>query len=261
MATIGGSIFIRNAIQYDYCVIPAIESLLPLCSEIVVLDCQSDDGTTEMLIEFAKKHPKIKLFVGEQWDCAPNYERLSKLANKAISLLSTDWHIMMQGDEVLHEDSIPVIQRAINLPNSFRGFMCRRINLFRDVNSQLRFDLPTERKPCSDQVIRIGKIKTRAMGDAESLSANPCGDIFRDEIVIFHYGFVRRNIIEKVIAMQTWFHGPGSEPDPRIVVMKSDGIFRSEVFFNDDEIIPITRAHPKVAGEWVRERQPLNGDA
>ena len=55
--TLGGSLFVRNAIQYDYCVEEAIESLAACCDEVFVLDCQSDDGTTEKLGDWISSSP------------------------------------------------------------------------------------------------------------------------------------------------------------------------------------------------------------
>src|SRR5208282_5743966 len=112
MPSLGGSIFVRNAIKYDYCVEASILSILPVCDPVVVLDCQSDDGTTELLRDLASKHPQIQLTENVLWECAPNYQRLSMLANQAIAKLNTDWHFMIQADEVLHENSIPYIRQA-----------------------------------------------------------------------------------------------------------------------------------------------------
>jgi glycosyltransferase involved in cell wall biosynthesis len=251
---IGGSVFIRNAIKYDYCILESIKSILPL-DQVVVLDCQSDDGTTEMLEEFCKHHSNIKFVKNAVWECAPNFERLAILANIAISHLDgMDWHFMIQADEVLHESSIRVIR---NVVGSYETIMCRRIHVWKDFDHQIRHDIPNQRKPASDQVIRLGKMSQLATGDAENLEAGFCNNNWTDKIVLFHYGFVRKNEVLKVSDMQKWFNGPNIGVDPRIIAMQGDGIFRPEVFFDDSELCKIDMPHPIVARDWVNERRKI----
>jgi glycosyltransferase involved in cell wall biosynthesis len=257
MPSLGGSVFVRNAIKYDYCILESIQSIVPLCEELVVLDCQSDDGTTQLLRDFCANTP-IRLIENVTWECADNYERLKILANRAISELSTDWHFMIQADEVLHESSIEPIRKAITEARQENTFMVRRINLWGDMDHHIRYDLPTPRKPVSDQVIRIGRRGTLSTGDAESLQCTLCNTNYVNQITLFHYGFVRKNECDKVIDMQSWFHGKGAQPDERVVAMKrKDGVFRPEVFFNKDELAPLMMSHPSVAKIWVEERRSL----
>ena len=44
-----GFTFIRNAIKYDYPVVEAIASILPLCDKFVVAVGNSEDGTRELI--------------------------------------------------------------------------------------------------------------------------------------------------------------------------------------------------------------------
>lgn len=46
---VAGFTFIRNAVQFDYPVIEAITSVLPLCDEFVVAVGQSDDDTLALI--------------------------------------------------------------------------------------------------------------------------------------------------------------------------------------------------------------------
>lgn len=261
MKSIGGSVFVRNAIKYDYCIKESIVSLLGLCEQIVVLDCQSDDGTTEMLSDLASDYSEIDYKVGVQWECAPNYARLAMLANQAISHLKTEWHFMIQADEVLHEQSHAHVRNAIETaPDHVDTFLVKRLHVWGGMDTQLRHDLPTQRKPAGDAIIRLGRLgrPCPAHGDGEGLIAGFCDGSKVNDIVLFHYGFVRQNEVQKVIDMQTWFHGPGSQPDERVVEMqKKDGIFRPEVFFNPNELCPLYLPHPSCAVNWVDTRRHL----
>lgn len=259
--SLGGSVFAHNAVQFDYCLAESIASLCGVCDEVVALDAESTDDTIEVLKQCALRHNNLKVVLGAKWDCAKNYDRLAILANKAKSYLKTDWHFMLQADEVLHEDSFPHIRNCIQNRKDFRSFFCRRINLFGDLNHYLRFDLPQDRKPCSDVVIRLAKTEYPAVGDAESIGVDPAyiNTTRTDNIQIFHYGMVRRdpNFIEKVINMQSWFFGDGSQPDQRVVAMKDSGvpIFDWKVMKERSDLARIPWSHPMFSKEWAEERQ------
>jgi len=46
---VSGFTFVRNAIRYDYPVVEAIQSILPLCTELVVAVGNSDDDTLQLI--------------------------------------------------------------------------------------------------------------------------------------------------------------------------------------------------------------------
>lgn len=258
--TLGGSIFTHNAIEFDYCVEESLASLCAICDEVVVLDAQSNDGTQDKLLECATRHRNLKVFLNGKWECASNYARLAILANEARDYLKTSWHFMLQADEVIHENSFPAIRKAISM-NAFTSFMVRRINLFGDLNHYLGFDIPQERKPCSDVVLRLGVKSLNAVGDAESLQDDPKTNSqeFIDKINIFHYGMVRRdvNFIEKIISMQSWFSGESSQPDQRAVDMKANGETRFDWtrFKEKNDLRKLHMEHPRFSKNWAEERQ------
>lgn len=257
--SIGGSLFIRNAIQHDYCVEESILSLMPLCDDIVVLDCRSNDGTTERLEKMANRYSKMRLFKNITWECATDYSRLRILANMAISFLKTDWHFMIQADEVLHESSIPVIKEITErFKHDSLTFLMRRPHIFGNMDHQISYAIPNERKPASDSVFRLGRLHHLAVGDAESLFATRYSTEYLEQMTLFHYGYARKNVcnLTKPIEMQAWFHGPGHSPDQRLLDMKAnDGVFRPEAFFRWDELSRLKMSHPAVAQKWVDDRR------
>ena len=259
MTSLGGSIFVRNAVKFDYCIREAVESLVPLCDEVVVLDCQSEDDTMDILQELEAKHGNVRVYDGGEWECAPNFERLALLANQAKEFLRTKWHFMLQADEVLHEDSYPRVREALALAGpGNKTWMVKRFNLYPDFDHYVKEN--SKRKPCNDYPLRLGRRDIPAVGDAEGLFLVGFNPKWRDLIHIFHYGYVRRRdlILDKAIDMQSWFHGPNSQPDPRCVEMKkTTGFFRPEEIIPMSECKPLTMSHPKVALEWVQERRAL----
>src|SRR5258706_11407300 len=145
--TLGGSLFVRNAVKFGYCVTEALESLYALCDQVSILECGSEDGTQDVIRSWvsSKKDPAKRIVATYEhvWEVGKNYDRLAILADAARAQLSTDWHFMLQADEVLHESAIPVIRSLIERPAN--GYFCRRLNLFRSPDVHVRLD--SNKKP------------------------------------------------------------------------------------------------------------------
>ena len=62
---VAGFTFIRNAVKYDYPIVEAISSIIPLCDEVIVSIGNSEDET-EKLIQSIQS-PKIKIY-HSQWN-------------------------------------------------------------------------------------------------------------------------------------------------------------------------------------------------
>lgn len=260
MSTLGGSLFVRDAIRLDYCVEAAVESLVPVCDEVVVMDCQSTDGTLDLLHAIADRHTNVRVVPDSPWEVADHYIRLAMLANAAREHLRTRWHFMLQADEVLHEVSYPMIRKAVRADGwNKTAFKVRRFNLWGTPDRYIRLD--SLHKPCSDEPTRLGRQDVPAIGDGESLIENrgPALDLL-NHVTIFHYGFVRHGhaLIDKVIEMQTWFHGPHSTPDERVVKMKDEGTgFVPTAIIPELDLAPIPLPHPVAALAWLSSHQPV----
>ncbi|GAB3331945.1 hypothetical protein GCM10027299_38040 [Larkinella ripae] len=111
---VSGFSFIRNAIQYDYPIVEAIQSILPLCDEFVVAVGRSDDATLELIQSI--RSDKIRL-IETVWDDSlrEGGRVLAVETDKALAAVSpdSDWAFYIQGDEVLHEMYLPVIREAM----------------------------------------------------------------------------------------------------------------------------------------------------
>jgi hypothetical protein len=110
---VSGFSFIRNAIKYQYPIVEALQSILPLCDEVVVAVGKSDDGTRELV---AAIDPKIRI-VDTVWNdnLIEGGAVLAEETGKAFSAVSadSDWCIYIQGDEVLHENGYEEIKTAM----------------------------------------------------------------------------------------------------------------------------------------------------
>lgn len=111
---VSGFTFIRNAQLYDYPVVEAITSILPMCNELVVAVGNSQDET-RALIEGINS-PKIKI-IDTVWDdtLRQGGQVLAIETNKALQAVNptAHWAFYIQADEILHESSIPALQQAL----------------------------------------------------------------------------------------------------------------------------------------------------
>lgn len=111
---VSGFSFIKNAVQYNYPVVEAIRSILPLCDEVVVAVGASEDGTREIV---ASIHPTKIRILDTVWDegLKEGGRVLASETDKAFKAISadSDWCIYIQGDEVMHEDGHEEVRQAM----------------------------------------------------------------------------------------------------------------------------------------------------
>ncbi|MCX6153234.1 MAG: glycosyltransferase family 2 protein [Candidatus Kapabacteria bacterium] len=99
-----GFTIVRNAEKYDYPVVEAIASVLPVCDNFIVLAGDSDDRTNDLLNSIQDPKLSIKHII---WD---NTLRnggavLAAETNKAMAEIpfDSDWAFYIQADEIVHE--------------------------------------------------------------------------------------------------------------------------------------------------------------
>ena len=100
---VSGFTFIRNGIKYDYPIVEAIKSILPICDEFIVAVGNSEDDTLKLIQNISNE--KIKI-IETVWDDSQreNGTVLALETDKAFKNISkdTDWCFYIQGDEVIH---------------------------------------------------------------------------------------------------------------------------------------------------------------
>lgn len=108
---IAGFTFIRNAVRLDYPVREAILSILPLCNKVYVAVGNSDDTTRDLI---ASIDPEKIVIIDTIWDdtLREGGRVLAVETDKAYAAIEgeVDWTIYIQGDEVLPESSLPILQ-------------------------------------------------------------------------------------------------------------------------------------------------------
>src|SRR5881409_1803463 len=124
---VSGFTFCRNAVRYDYPVVEAIRSILPIVDEFLVNVGRCEDGTLELIRSIGD--PKIRI-VESVWDESLRKDGLvySQQTNIALSHCTGDWAFYLQADEVVHEDDLPKIvdaTRAHITNQKVRGLLFR----------------------------------------------------------------------------------------------------------------------------------------
>jgi len=109
-----GFTIIRNAIKFDYPVMEAITSILPICDEFIVGIGSSEDETKQLIQSIASD--KIRI-IETVWDDSKREGGLvlSIETNKVFDAIGsdTDWCFYIQSDECVHENELHTIQEAM----------------------------------------------------------------------------------------------------------------------------------------------------
>jgi hypothetical protein len=108
---VAGFSIIRNAQKFDYPVIEAINSILPICDAFYISVGQSDDDTKAVIQRI--QSPKL-VIIDTIWDDSlrEGGKVLAIETNKVFDVIPQeyDWCFYIQSDEVIHEKYLPIIK-------------------------------------------------------------------------------------------------------------------------------------------------------
>jgi hypothetical protein len=202
---VSGFTFIRNAEKFDYPIVEAIRSILPLCDECIVAVGRSEDNTRG-LIE-GMQEPKIRI-IDTVWDdtLREGGRVLAEETNKALAAVSAkaDWAIYIQADECMHEEDRAEIRAAMlqyRDDTQVEGFLFKYRHFYGSYDY-----IATSRKWYRHEV-RIVRPKPGlssyrdAQGfrhDGRKLRVKPL------QACIYHYGWVKHPKLQQ--AKQQYFH-------------------------------------------------------
>ncbi len=111
--TLSGFSFVRNGFLFDYPFLESIRSILPICDEFVIAVGDSSDNTLDAIRGL--NNPKIRI-VETVWDesVRTGGRILADQTNIALDAVKGDWAFYLQADEVVHEDDLPIIRKALS---------------------------------------------------------------------------------------------------------------------------------------------------
>ncbi len=111
---IAGFTIIRNAIKFDYPVVEAINSILPICDKFYVGVGNSEDETRKLIENI--NSDKI-IIIDTVWDDSlrTGGKILSIETNKIFDAIPAefDWCFYIQSDECVHEDDLPKLKNVM----------------------------------------------------------------------------------------------------------------------------------------------------
>ena len=239
---VAGFTFIRNAIQFDYPIVEAVQSILPLCDYVVVVVGKSTDETLKLVQSIDSQ--KIRI-IETIWDdtLKTGGAVLAVETNKAFDAVGddADWCIYIQGDECLHEKFLPTVKMAME---RWQNDADTEGLLFNYVHFYGSYDYVATSRAWYRQEIRIIKNdKTiRSYRDAQGFRKhNKKLKVRAVEAAIYHYGWVKHPEAQqrKQLTMNGFWH---SEEEVRARVPDVSEFDYSKI----DDLVHFEGTHPLV---------------
>jgi len=247
---VSGFTIVRNAIKYDYPIVEAIRSILPICDEVVVAVGQSEDDTLNLIRSIDSE--KIKI-IETIWNdtLREGGHVLADETNKAMEACSpdSDWCFYIQGDEVIHENDHADILDAMfrwNDHPEVEGL------LFNYVHFYGSYDYIGDSRRWYSKEIRIirNRIGITSYKDAQGfrkegrkLNVKPI------PAAVFHYGWVKPPQLQQ--AKQESFHKMWHDDSwMEKNIPKTDAFDYSQI----DSLQHFSGTHPEVMKKRIRQK-------
>lgn len=243
---VSGFTFIRNAVKYDYPVVEAIRSILPLCDEFIVAVGKSEDQTRSLIEDIGSL--KIRI-IDTVWDdnLREGGHVLAVETDKALDAISpdSDWAFYIQGDEVMHEQYLEPLKAAMLKWKDHPEVEGLLLNYLHFYGS---YDYVGDSRRWYRKEVRIirNNKKIRSYRDAQGFRIdNRPLNVKPVEAVMYHYGWVKPPEAQQ--AKQEYFHKLWHDDEwvdkkiPKVESFDYSGI---------DSLSHFTGTHPLV----IRER-------
>jgi glycosyltransferase involved in cell wall biosynthesis len=245
---VSGFTFVRNGVKYDYPFIESINSLLPLCDEVIVAVGQSEDDTLYRIQSL--NSPKIKI-LETIWDesIRKGGTMLSQQTNLALDHVTGDWAIYLQADELLHEKDYPAIKEALSRykdMNNVEGLLFNYRHFYGGYNY-----IGNSRRWYRRE-IRIVRpnIGVSSWGDAQGFRINEQKlHVKLIDATIHHYGWVKQPEIQqlKQKTFNKFWHSDGW-------VDQHVGAKGEYDYLQGGRLIEFQGTHPAVMSDRVRKQ-------
>lgn len=253
---ISGYVCVRNMFKLDYCADLTVNSLLPVCDEVLVSigikDGEVDDGTYAYFTDWITREPKLRFHLYEWPDPHRDITWWTTWINEARSQLIYPMQMHLDADEILDPLSYPAILKGAEGQNAL---WFQRLNFWRDAQH-----LAPSGHVCADQVVRFGPTDLWMPSDEPHPEGEPeirvrAGwppNADRSQR-IFHYGFLRKQqaMIEKCRVVNGAFFGT---MDDRLVAAEKDGLPWVDKIEMAAPLQDFFEPHPDLAQDWLRER-------
>ncbi len=246
---VSGFSFIRNAIKYEFPIVEAITSILPICDEFVIAVGKSEDDTHGLIERI--NSPKIRI-IETVWDDSlrEGGRVLADETNKALNEVSKDsnWCFYVQGDEVFHEQDLEKIKNAM-----LKWKDDKRVEglVFNHLNFYGSYDYLADSRHWQKKEVRVIRNNRSIVSHKDAMSFRSNGYKLGCKFVdatIYHYGWVKepkaqlekRREFEKLWNNDEWIQNKFNNQD----------IFDYSVI---DSVKKFKGTHPNVIKDRIRK--------
>jgi hypothetical protein len=254
---VSGFTFIRNAIKFDYPVIEAIRSILPVCDDFFVAVGNSDDNTLDIVQNIDKQKIKILETI---WDDSPEMKKGGKVfaseTDKAFKVIpaDTDWAFYIQGDEVIHEKYLDTVYTSMKKWEDDRkvdGLLFKYLHFY---GSYDYIGISPKWYNHEIRIIRNNKsiysfrdAQGFRKGDNEKLNVKPV------DAYVYHYGWVKEpgTMMKKAINANSFYQ----EKNILKQMKSKDSNGTKEFDYSSiDSLSSFAGTHPNVMEERIRRK-------
>ncbi|GAB4023760.1 MAG: hypothetical protein Fur0010_26970 [Bdellovibrio sp.] len=248
---LSGFTFIKNGVTLGYPFVESIKSIAELCDEVIINvgfddpNLSHDDGTYALIVaEFSS--PKFKI-LKNWWDpkVCKDGRILSQQTNLALKECRGKYCLYIQGDEVIHERDINVIQKSLvemDANPQSEGLVFQYIHFYGNTN------IIKQTRNVYRREVRLIRNHSKIVSwlDAQGFRHEDESKIkcLETKARIFHYGWARKENImnQKVKSFSKLYHGENFENKD----FAYEKIWGLKPFHGD---------HPKVMNNWIKLHQ------
>lgn len=241
----------KNCLSLDYCIEECIQSMLPICDEVVVGEMGSTDGTFQMLEHWAECEPKLRIVRIHDWTQEKGKMNWFVSAlNETRSHLRCDMALQLDADEVLGTDSktLKAIRRCVETKDAIA---IDRLNFVKDHKH-----LIPEGHCCGKYVVRCGPSNLWWPSDEPHQRGEvPLLDMahIEPDTKIFHLGFLRKReafYAKARVVLGAFFN----EFDQRLAKAEAENYHPFQEFEWWKNLTPYSGYYPELVKDWLRDR-------
>lgn len=253
---VSGFTFIRNASKFDYPVVEAIKSILPICDDFVVAVGNSEDNTLDLIQNIDKQ--KIRI-IETVWDDSEEMKKGGKVfaseTDKAFQAipLDSDWAFYIQGDEVIHEKYLKNIYSSMETWKADKmvdGLLFKYLHFY---GSYDYIGLSPKWYGHEIRVIKNNKA-IYSFRDAQGFRIynNKKLNVKQVDAYVYHYGWVKEpgKMLKKAINANSFYQDKNFLKQMKSIDSNGNKEFD---YSSIDSLSLFTETHPKVMEERIQQ--------